>query len=145
MNKDDKILCQTTQIMWGIVQKVHFGLLPALKMPPSKWPAGQKIRERRIFSKLRRCQFSIVTSYRKSERNCLYLFIDRIYQKYRCLWPVYIMWGLVVIYVSSRIGDQCVVVVLLSMDLQRLGIVEVGRGKVQCVDWIGWHWLAIHF
>ena len=35
---------------------------------------------------------------------------------------------------SSRIGDQCVVVVLLSMDLQRLGIVEVGRGKVQCVD-----------
>ena len=63
------------------MQKVHFGLIPALKMPPSKWPGGQKSRERRIFSKLRRCQFSIVTSYRKSERNCLYLFIDRIYQK----------------------------------------------------------------
>ena len=47
------------------------------------------------------------------------------------------MWGLVVIYVSSKIGDQCVVVILLSMDLQRLGIVEVGRGKVQCVERIG--------
>ena len=69
--------------MRGIVQKVHFGLIPALKMPLKNGQEDKKSRERRIFSKLRRSQFSIVTSYRKSERNCLYLFIDRIYQKYR--------------------------------------------------------------